>query len=212
MLSNFLLCRWNNLQNTTLTPVTYCKWYYTQSYIAQQRHENHLQQKVNIPSIFCGVNLNSLTNKISFSCEGKNIICKIPKWRSLGQGCQIQYWYHQLHKHKKKQYINYRNLAVITHRKAFLVSHTSVACSGRVIKPFCGGSDCWQDKHSNSHNTLPIKLPRTHQCFKCFLLLRTHYWHLPKKAIIQMLESFSLKRVNLKFWICPPFYMHIFIK
>jgi hypothetical protein len=31
-------------------------------------------------------------------------------------------------------------------------------------------------------------------------LLHTHYWHLPKKAIIQMLGSFSLKSVNLKFW------------
>lgn len=100
----------------------------------------------------------------------------------------------------KNQYVNYRNLAVITHRKAFLVSHTSVACSGRVVKPPCGGSDCWQDKHSYSQNTLPRKPPRSHQCFKCFLLLHTHYWHLPKKAIIQMLGSFSLKSVNLKFW------------
>lgn len=110
----------------------------------------------------------------------------------------------------KKQYINYRNLAVITHRKTFLVSHTSVACSGRVINPFCGSSDCWQDKHTNSHNTLPIKLPRTHQCFKCFLLLRTHYWCLPKEAIIQMLESFSLKRVNLNLDLSTILYAYFY--
>lgn len=144
MLSNFLLCRRNNLQNMTLTPVTYFKWYYTQTYTAQQWHESHLQQKMNIPCIFCGVNLNSLTNKISFSCEGKNIICKITKWWSLGQRCQIQYWYHQLHKHKKNQNINYRNLDAVTQEGIFSF-HTSVTCSGRVGKSPCGGSDCWQD-------------------------------------------------------------------
>jgi len=74
----------------------------------------------------------------------------------------------------KNQYINYRNLAVITHRKAFLVSHISVACSGRVVKPPCGGSDCWRDKQCNSQNTLPIQLPRSHEIFKCFLLLCTY--------------------------------------
>ena len=180
---------------------------YTQTWTTQQRHENHLQRKLNIPIIFCGVNLNILTNKISVSCEVKNIICKNIKWRSLCQGCQIQYWYHQLHKHNN-QFINCRNVAVMTQRKAFLVSHTSVVCYGRVVKPPSGGSDCWQDKHSNRQNPLPIKLNRQHQHIKCFLFLRTHHWPLPKKAVIVVLESFSLKRMNLKYWylstmLCP---------
>jgi hypothetical protein len=75
----------------------------------------------------------------------------------------------------KNQNINNRNLSALTNRKTFVISHTLLTCSGTVVKSACGGSAWWLDTHTKSQNALSINLPTSHPCFKCFLLLCTHY-------------------------------------